>query len=139
SVAFNPTSAATFSAPANVIKLTDNNLNVSAATQSLGLSGVGTPIALTISGLTVNSKTYDRTTAAALNGTPVLVGVPVGDQANVSLSGTAVANGITVTVSGLSLTGPHAANYSLTQPTLSANITRASLTVTGLAASNKTY
>ena len=50
-----------------------------------------------------------------------------------------VANGKPVTVSGLALTGRDAANYTLTQPTTSANITPASLTVTGVSVSNKVY
>ena len=45
----------------------------------------------------------------------------------------------TVTVSGLSLTGADAGNYVLTPPTTTANITAATLTVTGITASNKVY
>ena len=41
-----------------------------------------------------------------------------------------VGNGKTVLVSGLSLTGPDAANYTLTQPTTTANITMASSVTT---------
>ena len=44
-----------------------------------------------------------------------------------------------MTVSGLSLTGADAGNYILTQPTTTANITAATLTVTGITASNKVY
>ena len=50
-----------------------------------------------------------------------------------------VGTGKAVTVSGLSISGADAANYSLTQPTLSADITAATLTITGVTASNKTY
>ena len=50
-----------------------------------------------------------------------------------------VGTGKTVTVDGLSLTGADAANYSLTQPTITANITAAPVTVTGITAGNKVY
>ena len=40
--------------------------------------------------------------------------------------------GKTVQVSGLSLSGGDAGNYTLTQPTTTANITQAGLTVTGI-------
>ena len=45
-----------------------------------------------------------------------------------------VGTGKTVTVSGLSLDGPDAGNYVLTAPALMADITPATLTVTGLTA-----
>ena len=50
-----------------------------------------------------------------------------------------VGTGKTVTVSGLSLTGADAGNYVLTAPTTTANITAATLTVTGITASDKVY
>ena len=51
-----------------------------------------------------------------------------------------MANAITVNISGLSLTGAQAGNYTLTAPVLSANITAKALTAAGtLAASNKIY
>src|SRR5690606_8291663 len=45
----------------------------------------------------------------------------------------------TVTVSGLTLAGADAVNYTLTQPTATADITAAGLTVSGVTASNKIY
>jgi hypothetical protein len=52
-----------------------------------------------------------------------------------------VANGIGVTVGGLTLTGASATNYTLTQPAgLTANITAVGVTITsGITANNKTY
>ena len=52
-----------------------------------------------------------------------------------------VGNGIAVTVSGLTLSGASAANYTLAQPlTLTANITPAPVTISsGLTANNKVY
>lgn len=87
---------------------------------------------LTITGLSVNSKVFDGTTTATLAGTPALNGVIIGDEADVSLSGTAVAeftssaigNNIPVTVTGYTLSGLAATNYFLTQPSgLTGNIT----------------
>jgi hypothetical protein len=85
------------------------------------------------SGLTANNKVADGTTTASLSSNSVvLLGVLTADINNVSLSTNGyVANFDTasagtnkpVTVSGLTLTGSAAANYILTQPTLSANIT----------------
>ncbi|MCX6953641.1 MAG: YDG domain-containing protein, partial [Verrucomicrobia bacterium] len=105
------------------------------------------PAPVTVAGLTADNKTYDRTTTATLSGTASLSGVVVADTANVTLAGSPVATfadklvatGKAVTVTGYSLSGSAAANYSLTQPGFTANITSASLTVTGVTASNKTY
>jgi hypothetical protein len=128
-------------------------------TQPTGLTANITTKALTVSGLSASNKVYDATTAASLTGTAALLsteaagtgstsdGAPyTGDT--ISLSGTAsgafgskdVATGITVTVSGITLSGAQATDYSATQPTgLTANITTKSLTISGLAASGKTY
>src|SRR5581483_3956787 len=102
---------------------------------------------LTVSGLTANNKVYDQTTTATIttNGYS-FIGVIIGDTVTLVTNGyTAtftsanVANGITVNVSGLTLGGASAGNYTLTQPTLSANITGKNLTVSGLTANNKVY
>jgi uncharacterized repeat protein (TIGR02543 family) len=85
--------------------------------------------ALTISGLTVVNKEFDRGLSASATGTPTLEGVVGSDD--VLLGGTPtftfasanVANGITVAASGYTLTGTTASNYTLTQPTVTANIT----------------
>jgi hypothetical protein len=98
-----------------------------------------TPVGLTASGLAASNKVYDGTTAAALSGTAVLNGVLGGDA--VTLAGTAVGSfgsktvgtGKTVNVAGLSLAGAAAGNYTLSIPSLQANITAASLTVTATA------
>jgi hypothetical protein len=100
-------------------------------------------------GLTANNKVYDGTTTATINSNNVtLVGVVAGDVVGVSTNGyTAsfaspdVGTGIPVTVSGLTLTGVSATNYSLTQPTgLTANITVIGVTInSGIKADNKVY
>ena len=103
------------------------------------------PTGLTVTGVAANNKVYDSTTAANLTGTGALVGVLGSDT--VILSGTAVGtfsdktvgNGKTVGVSGLGLAGADAGDYTLSQPSLTANITTAALNVTGITADNKAY
>ena len=101
------------------------------------------------SGITANNKTYDGTTVATINSNNVvLVGVLGGDTVSLSTNGyfanfatPNVGIGIVVTVSGLTLGGPSATNYTLTQPAdLTANITPAGVTInSGITANNKTY
>ncbi len=116
--------------------------------QPTGLTADITAKGLTISGLTADNKVYNATTAATLTGTAALVGVEAGDVANVTLGGTAVASFATatigaakpVTVTGYTISGTAAGNYTVAQPTgLTADITAKGLTISGLAASNKVY
>src|SRR5207253_2894760 len=94
-----------------------------------------------------NDKVYDGTNKATLNATgAALVGVITGDTVTLTSTGATgtfaskdVGTGITVTVSGLTLGGAQAGDYTLTQPTTTANITPATLTVTGITAANKVY
>ena len=90
------------------------------------------------SGLTANNKVYDGTTAATISSNNVvLTGVVSGDTVSLSTNGytanfasAGVGTGIGVTISGLSLTGPSAGNYTLVQPVgLTANITAKALTI----------
>ena len=118
------------------------------ATNTLVISGVAVTVA---SGIAANNKVYDSTTTATLtSNSVVLAGVLSGDTANVKLStngytanfaSASAGTGIGVTVSGLTLTGSAAANYTLTQPAgLTANITAAGVTISsGIAANNKVY
>ena len=101
---------------------------------------------LTITGLTANSKVYDRTTVATMSGTATLNGVVAGDAITLGGAPTftfATANvgvGIVVTVSGYTITGAAAGNYTLTQPSgFTADITAKALTIASAAASNKVY
>src|SRR5215204_2512893 len=104
---------------------TNYNLNLSATPVNFAI----TAKALTISGLSAQNKVYDGNATATITGSPSLVGVISPD--NVSLSGTAsgtfnnasVGDNKPVAVSGLSLAGAGAGNYSLTPLVLSANIT----------------
>ena len=112
-----------------------------ATTASITSSG------LTISGLTANNKAYDGTTSATLNtGSAVLAGVFTGDVVTINSSGATgtfsdinVGTGKPVTTSGFALGGADAGNYTLTQPVITANITGADLTVSGITAISKVY
>ena len=121
-------------------------------TQPVGLTANITAVGVTItSGITANNKVYDGTTIATISSNNVVLsGVLPGDVANVRLNTNGyvanfgnggVANGIGVTVSGLTLSGASATNYTLTQPVgLTANITAVGVTISaGLSADNKVY
>jgi M6 family metalloprotease-like protein len=103
------------------------------------------PVELTITGLTADSKVYDRNTNATATGTPTLTGVI--NTEDVSLSGTPVytfadanvGENIDVNTTGFTLDGTQTGNYTLTPLTLKADITPVELTITGLTANNKTY
>jgi prolyl-tRNA editing enzyme YbaK/EbsC (Cys-tRNA(Pro) deacylase) len=118
-------------------------------TQPVLLSADITAATVTIaSGLTANNKIYDGATSATItSNNVVLSGVLAGDAGNVgvatsgytaSFSTPYVGTGKAVAVTSLTLTGSAAANYSLAQPTLSANIMPAALSITA-GAQGKTY
>jgi hypothetical protein len=102
------------------------------------LSADITAAGLTVTGITADSKVYDGTTAATLNfGSAAFSGVVGGDtlslvtaSASGSFATSTVGAGKTVAVIGLEISGAAAGNYTLEQPTASANITAATLTVT---------
>lgn len=103
--------------------------------------------ALSILGVTAENKTYDRSDSAVLSfDSASLVGVVDGDDVTID-SGAAtgmfpdknVGTGKTVTITGISLAGAHAGNYTLTQPTASADIAKKNLSVTGVTALDRVY
>ena len=110
---------------------------------------------LTVTGITANNKPYDGTDAATLNtGGAVLHGVVSGDTATVTFAASAAtgtfaspdaAPGIVVQVAGITFAGTTqdgtlaSVDYTLTQPTTTAAISQATLTVTGITANNKPY
>jgi autotransporter-associated beta strand protein len=112
----------------------DDNNNPSSPASAL--SQMVTPATLTVTGIGANNKTYDGNTNATLNTAgAALVGKIGADNVTLNTAGATgafadanVGTGKTVTISGLSLTGGDAGNYSLTAPTASANITGASTT-----------
>ena len=115
SVTYTPTDTANYKTASNSVSLTVN------------------PKALTVTGITANDKVYDGTTYATLIlSNAVLVGVISGDAVALNTAGATgaftdpnVGTNKTVLVSGLTLSGADAANYNLTQPALTANITPA--------------
>ena len=102
-----------------------------------------------MTGITASNKQYNATTVATLVGTGTLVGVINPDVVTLNTTNEAgafltktVGIGKTVQVAGLALVHDEEGaylNYSLTQPTTTADITPATLTVTGVTASNKVY
>jgi filamentous hemagglutinin family protein len=111
-----------------------------------GLSANITAASLTISGVTAMNKVYNATTAATLGGTATISAlgsdvVTLGGSATGTFSDKNAGTGKTVTVSGYTLSGADAGNYTVVQPGgVTANITPAAIAnVTGITASNKTY
>ncbi len=99
-----------------------------------------TPKALTVTGITADDKVYDHTTAATLRAAgATLAGVVSGDQVSLITAGAAgrfaddwAGANKPVTVTGLSIAGADAANYTLTLPTPAAAITRRPLTISAV-------
>jgi hypothetical protein len=114
------------------------------AVTPVGLTATVTPKPITVSGVSAQNKVYDRTTSATINGGSSFTGVIAADVANVQLgtaasfADNAVGVGKIVTIAPL-LTGSMAANYILTQPATTANITQRPLTVSGLTAVSRAY
>ena len=121
-----------------------NNYDVTFATVS---TGAITAESLTVTGITASNKVYDGGTTATINASAAaLVGVRSGDDVSLVTSGASGAfsdkpagNDKTVSISGLTLSGDDTDNYSLTQPTTTADITTKGVTVTGSIAENKAY
>ncbi|MFZ5882703.1 MAG: beta strand repeat-containing protein, partial [Chloroflexota bacterium] len=132
--------------PAGTISDGNGGNNYSITFQSVS-TGVITAKTLTVSGITAANKVYDGNANATLNTSSAsLVGVVSGDSVTLNTASAAgtfsdknIGAGKTVTVSGLTLSGADAPNYSLTQPTTTADITAKTLTVSGITAANKVY
>ncbi|MEI6732758.1 MAG: YDG domain-containing protein, partial [Comamonadaceae bacterium] len=101
-----------------------------------------------VTGITAASRTYDATTTATLNtGAAGFTGMVAGDVLTVASAAGAFANknvgvGKTVSISGISLSGADAGNYTLASSvaSASANITPASISaITGVTAANRAY
>ena len=124
---------------------TASNYNITYAAATDGLTV--TQKALTVSGLTATSRSYNGLTSDALGGTAALSGL-VSNNDHVTLGGTAVgtfadanaAFGKTVTISGNTISGNDIGNYSFTQEApLTADITKANLTITANGGVSQTY
>ena len=87
---------------------------------------------IAVSGVTAADKVYDGTTVATISG-GILIGVETLDIANVNVAATGTFDSATVGVNKpvtIALTGSAASNYSLTQPGITATITKADQTIT---------
>jgi uncharacterized repeat protein (TIGR02543 family) len=110
--------------------------------QPTGLSGNITVATLTVTGATANDKEYNRLTATTTSGGS-FVGVLLTDsvtltQGTANFATATVGTGIAVTAA-ITATGTDGANYTVTQPALTANITAKPLTVTGATITPKSY
>ena len=101
-------------------------------TQPTSLTATIEQKVITATGFVAQNKVYDATTVAAITG-GTITGVEASDTANIAIATAGVfasanvGTGIAVTVS---LTGSAALNYTLTQPGITANITKANQTIT---------
>ena len=117
-------------------QLSSTSTTASANITALGITG----------NFTAQNKVYDGNNTAGVL-TRTLNGVLAGDVGNVSLTGgtatfadAQVGTGKTVTLTGATLTGTAAGNYSLTSVgTTTANITPLGITVAGITANDKVY
>ena len=95
------------------------------------------PLTVSAAGLTPLSRPYDGTTNVSLNiGSPFLVGVVGLDDVSLGTGGATgtfvdrnAGTGKIVTISGLALGGAQAGDYTLIQPTRTANITPRPITI----------
>lgn len=115
--------------------------------QPSSLTGTITPRAITVSGLTIADKVYDGTTAGIIAGTGTFGGAIAGDDLSINVGAIDVTfadknvgTNKTIALSGVTLAGADAGNYTAATPTgITASITAREITVTGLAAENKVY
>jgi hypothetical protein len=123
----------------NVVLSSTGATDVNVATVS---STVNTK-ALTISGLTATPKEYDNTTIVVISGTAAYSGLVNSESFSViGAVSYAFASVNAATPQSITRTGtysPPSSNYTVTQPILTANITKKSLTIASAAATNKNY
>ena len=111
--------------------------------QPTGLTANITAKKLTVTSAKAGNKVYDGTTAATISGS-TLAGIVGSDDValvNTTSGNFATANAGTdkAVTTTMNITGASIGNYSLTQPSLTANITAKELTVIGANANNKVY
>ena len=136
-VAFSSTCAAASYNGATAVVLSSNGATNSNVTTSATDNTVSQKV-LTIVGLTAQNKTYDGLTTATVTGTAALISGGVVNSDVVSLSGTpsfnfssaVVGTGINISTTNYTITGAGSGNYTLTQPSFSADVTVKSLTIT---------
>jgi len=116
-----------------------------ATTQNVVTTSSGNVVgqaALTITGIGIANKVYDRATSATITGTATYGGLQNGESFSVtgapSASFATATVGLAKPVTVTGYTAPNS-NYTLTQPTLAADISAVSLTVTGATVTPKSY
>jgi hypothetical protein len=120
--------------------LTGNATNNYTLTPPAGLTASITPAPLVVTGITASDKTYDGTTNVTIDASgATLVGVVDSDTNDISLETNAMTAAFVdpsagtnkpVIVGGLTFSGSATSNYTLTQPTVTASINPAPLTIT---------
>lgn len=118
------------------------NLNGSYTNQiSITLS----PAPLTVTGLTAEDRAYDSSTSVTLTGGALSGIINTNDNVSATMPTTGtmtdanVGNGKTVTVPTITLTGKDASKYTLTQPTVTVNISQATYDMSGVTFENVSY
>lgn len=130
----------------NIVLSSTGATSVNVATVSSTVS----PLAITVSGITANNKVQDGNDIATLNfGSASLSGVvnsdplTIGSTYTATFPQTTTGTGLSVTVSGLGVSGTNSSSYILTQPTgLTADITAPTSVIStsgSLAAVSTTY
>ena len=116
--------------------------STSATAKSVALWGWVNSAPLTVSGLSCSGKVYDGLAGTAtLAGTAVYTGMKNGESSVIASQPTATypSAGVGSKTLTISTVAVPSANYSITQPTVTANITAAPLTITGISAVDKVY
>ena len=136
----------TYAIKKGTLALNPTNYSLSYVRANLTIT---TATLLTVTGITASDKPYDGTTTATIDTSHASLnpsGVIPGEQVTLVVTGASgtfsnqnVGSAINVNVSGLTLAGADAGKYRLVQPTTTADITPAPLTVTGVTASDKVY
>jgi len=126
----------------NILADQAGNASYNAATQVSQALTINAK-ALTVTGSTITSKTYDGATTATITGATLsgVVGadvVTLGNATSGTFASATVGIGTSVTPA-MTISGAASANYTLTQPTVTGTITVKSLSITGVTASNKVY
>jgi len=100
---------------------------------------------VSVEGFTAVSKVYDGTRVASVSGTPRLVGLPSGVDVQIqgtpvfTLAQATVGTAVAIQVSGLTLVGAQAADYTMVPPQLVASITPKPISIEGLTGVTKVY
>ncbi len=116
-----------------------NNYAVTAVISTAGLINKAPVI---VTGISANDKVYDGTITAVLNtGSVALQGVINGDVVALDASAATgvfpapdVGNALTILISGLVTAGPQSGDYAIIPPAITASISPAQLTATGITA-----